>query len=156
MLKEEALSRLMRFCAYRERSHKEVRNKLLELKVYGTNLEIIISELISEGFLNEERFARAYVRGKFKNNKWGRNKILNGLKANNVTSYCIQKGMEEIDEESYFDMLKSLLEKKLDTCEDLDKYTLRKRLNQYGIQKGYEYEIVNSLIKILLESKGIN
>lgn len=155
MSKEEALTRLKRYCAYRERSHTEVRHKLLELRVFGNMLEEVISDLISENYLNEERYARAYVRGKFKNNKWGRNKILMGLKANKVSNYCIRKGLEEIKEDEYKDVLTFLLQKKLDLSLDLDKYVLIKKLSQYGVQKGYEYDIVNACIKKLIDEKGI-
>ena len=155
MSKEEALTRLKRYCAYRERSHTEVRYKLLELRVFGNMLEEVISDLISENYLNEERYARAYVRGKFKNNRWGRNKIIMGLKAKKVSKYCITKGLEEIEEEEYKDVLTNLLQKKLDLSLDLDKYVIIKKLSQYGFQKGYEHNIVNECIMRLIDLKGL-
>jgi regulatory protein len=152
MSEEEALSRLMRFCAYRERSHAEVRGKLLDLKIYGEALEAIITELITEGFLNEERYAKAYVRGKFNNNKWGRIKILNGLRAKKVSAYCIKKGLNEIDEEEYNLMLRSLLEKKIGLSTESNRFILIKKVSQYGIQKGYEYDLVKSVITDILKN----
>lgn len=110
---KEALTKLQSYCAARDRSHSEVRTKLLKLKVYGTDLEEIISQLITEGFLNEERFARNYVSGKFRINKWGRNKIIYGLRSKKVADYCIQKGLQVIDEEEYITLLDDLIRKQL-------------------------------------------
>ena len=110
---KEALEKLQKFCASRERCHQEVRNKLLSLKVYGDDLEEIISQLVTNGFLNEERFARSYARGKFRMSKWGRTKIIYGLKGKHVADYCIEKGLEEIDEEEYLALIDELLEKQL-------------------------------------------
>jgi regulatory protein len=151
MFREAALSRLMKYCSYQERSHAEVRNKLLKLKVYGDALESIISELITEGFLNEERYARSYVRGKFKNNGWGRNKILMGLKFKKVSAYSIQKGMEEIKEVEYRSVLKSVLRKKLAHLPIADKYKIFKKLTQYALQRGFEYELVKDVLNEIIE-----
>lgn len=76
----EAKLKAARFCAYQERSQQEVRDKLYEYGLHYNDVEELLSELIVEGFINEERFARAYVRGKFKMKKWGRHKILQGFK----------------------------------------------------------------------------
>jgi regulatory protein len=153
MFREEALSRMMKYCAYQERSHAQVRNKLLKLKVYGDALESIISELITEGFLNEERYARTYVRGKFRNNKWGRNKILMGLKHNKISSYCIKKGMEEIEEEEYRLVLQSVLLKKLTHSSKDDKYVNFKKVTQYALQRGFEYDLVKEVLNELIEEQ---
>ncbi len=109
----EALTKLQRFCASRDRCHSEVRTKLISLKVYGDDLEEIISQLITDGFLNEERFAKSYARGKFRISRWGRTKILYGLRSKKVADYCIQKGLQEIDEEEYIAVLDDLIGKKL-------------------------------------------
>lgn len=108
-----ARTKLHAFCASRERCHSEVRTKLINLHVYGDDLEEIISHLIAEGFLNEERFARSYVRGKFRINKWGRTKIIYGLRSKHVADYCIQKGLTEIEDEEYCKVLDDLLKRHL-------------------------------------------
>lgn len=90
---ETALKELKRWCAAEERSHQAVRTKLIEHQIYGDQLEAIIAELIGENFLNELRFAKAYVSGKFKINQWGRNKIKMGLKQKNISTYNINKAM---------------------------------------------------------------
>ncbi len=97
----EALQKLQRYCAYQDRCHSEVRSKLLDLGIYGDELEEIIAELITDNFLNEERFARSYARGKFNIKKWGRHRIKQELKRRQITDYCLRKAMEEIEETDY-------------------------------------------------------
>ncbi len=103
--------KMQKYCAYQDRCHSEVRNKLLQLKVYGDDLENIMSDLIQQDYLNEERFACSYVRGKYRMKKWGRDKILMELKKRRISAYCIKKGMAEIDEEEYLQNLESLFVK---------------------------------------------
>ena len=110
--KEEALDKLQRYCAYQDRCHQEVRSKLLDLGIYGEDLEEIIVQLISDNFLNEERFARSYARGKFRIKRWGRNRIWQELQKRQISDYCLRKAMEEIDEAEYQKTLWELLEKK--------------------------------------------
>ena len=110
--KEEGLAKLQKFCAYQDRCHQEVRTKLITLGIYGDDLEEIIVELIADNFLNEERFARSYARGKFRMRRWGRVRILNELKFRKITDYCIRKAMTEIEEEDYLETLIEVLEKK--------------------------------------------
>ena len=85
--KEDALKKLQRYCAYQDRCHQEVRSKLLDLGIYGHDLEEVIVALIEDNFLNEERFARSFTRGKLRIKHWGRNKILQELKKKNI--FCL-------------------------------------------------------------------
>ena len=96
---------IYRYCNYQERSHQDVKNKLYELKASVVEANALMVELIEQDLLNEERFARAYVRGKFRIKRWGKRKIMSGLKAKSISDYCIRKGMEEIDPEQYVDNL---------------------------------------------------
>ena len=145
-IREDVLRKLRRYCSYRERCHKEVRSKLLSLKVYGYDLENIISKLIEEDFLNEERFAKAYCTGKYRIKKWGKNKIANGLRMNQVNSYCIKKGLQEIDEEEYLDNLHQLLQKKLRQYNLEDKKIIKSKLVSFAFSKGYSYEDIKRMM----------
>jgi len=147
MINEVALAKLQKYCAYQERCHKEVRSKLLTLKVYGDELEEIISELIDDNFLNEERYACTYARGKFRMKKWGRNKIKQSLKFNYVSTYCIKKAMEEIDEEEYLTTLKAILQKQIEKNAKYKDIVARHKAIQYAISRGYEASIVYDQIK---------
>ena len=141
----EALSRLQKYCAYSERCHSDVRGKLIELGVYGDKLELVISQLISVDFLNEQRYAEAYARGKFKMNRWGRKKILQGLKFKRISDYCIRKAMAQIDDEVYLETLTDLLTKRQSNRPN---EPLQKTAN-YLIQKGYESGLVWNTLKDL-------
>ncbi|MDA7625775.1 RecX family transcriptional regulator, partial [bacterium] len=110
--KEDALYKLQKYCAYQERCHQEVRTKLIDLGCYGDDLEEVITSLITENFLNEERFAQSYARGKFRFKKWGRVRIRQELKFRKISTYCLKKAMEEINDEEYFEVIKTLLLKK--------------------------------------------
>lgn len=139
---EEAKQKIRRYCAYQERSHLEVRNKLREYGLFGSDLEEIISDLLDEGFLNEERFAKAFAGGKFRMKKWGRTRIVHGLESKGVSPNCIRIALTEIDEESYQSTLHQLLSQKLTTLDEENPFVLRDRLASYAIRKGYESDLV--------------
>jgi len=122
---KEALLKAQKYCAYQERCQQEVREKLYEWGISPDMLENTIAELISENFINEERFARVFAGGKFRIKKWGRIKIEGKLKSKNISEYCIKKGLEEIDEEDYQKTLRVVMEKKAQNINDKDDY-LRK------------------------------
>lgn len=149
MNKEEALQKLKKYCAYQERCHQEVRSKLLSLKVYGLLLEEVMAELIREDYLNEERFARSYVRGKYRLKKWGRVRLTQELKMRNISTYCINKAMEEIEESAYQENLKAILEKYIREREhQLDRVNLRHKALQFALSKGYEYEKIKNTLTL--------
>ena len=100
--------------------------------------------LIELDFLNEERFARSYVRGKFRINKWGRNKILNGLRMKRVPDYCIEKGLDEIDEEEYRSVLKELIDRKL---KGSDQFEIKRKAIASMQSKGYETGVILDVMK---------
>ncbi|EOZ92136.1 Regulatory protein RecX [Indibacter alkaliphilus LW1] len=146
----EAKVRIAAYCAYQERCQLEVRNKLHERGIYGDNAEDLIAEMISEGFLNEERFAQAFVRGKFKLKKWGKNKIHQALKMKQVSPYCIKSGMKEIEPEEYWEILKNQAEKKLQNTKEQDDYKRRYKVTQFLMAKGFEHDLVQSVLDELI------
>lgn len=143
----EALKKLQRYCAYQDRCHSEVRSKLLDLGIYGDELEEVIAELITDNFLNEERFARSYARGKFNIKKWGRNKIKQELKRRHITAYCLRKAMEEIEEEDYQKTLEALIHKKAGQMTDPFSFKNKQKLAAFVIRKGYESNLVWEVLK---------
>lgn len=145
--RDQALVRLQRYCAYQERSHHEVRSKLLDLKIYGDDLEEIISQLIADNFLNEERFARTYARGKFRMKQWGKRRIVQELKRHEVSAYSIRKGLEEIDAEDYRKTLQDVIRKKKNLLALEDGFELQNKLAQYAIGRGFESELVWETLK---------
>lgn len=149
MINQIALEKLKHYCAYQERCHQEVRSKLLKLKVYGDELEEVISALISENYLNEERYARSFVSGKFRIKKWGRYKITQELNKRKISAYCIKKGMEEIDEEEYINTLESLLTNYLEKNAHYPHPQLNKKVIAYMQSKGYEISLILEHLKLL-------
>jgi regulatory protein len=136
----DPFDRMVKYCTYQERCHTEVRSKLISLGVYGNELENMILKLIENGFLNEERFARIYAGGKFRQLHWGRNKIIQQLKFRNISPYCIREAMKEIDEESYLRVLRKEIAKRRPAP------TADRKINfktaQYLISRGFEPELV--------------
>lgn len=146
---KEATIKLMQFCAYRDRSHKEVEEKLKEMKMIPAAQEQIIIQLMQENFLNEERFARSFARGKFRIKKWGRNKIKQELKFRDISTPIIKLALTEIDETQYNATMVELAEKKLALIKETNEFKRKKKLADYLLQKGYEsplvYDLVNEL-----------
>lgn len=145
--RDEALQKLQRYCAYQDRCHRDVRTKLLDLGVYGDELEEIMTDLIRENFLNEERFARSFARGKFRLKQWGRNRILRELKMRDISEYCIRKAMEEIDEDEYMQTLREVLNKKARTLKEADVFKRNQKLAQHAIRRGFEAELVWEMVR---------
>src|SRR5688500_818255 len=149
-----AKQKIQRYCAYQERSHQEVRNKLYQFGLHRGDVDDILSDLITDGYLNEERFAKAFAGGKFRMKKWGRIKITHALESKGVSPNCIRIGLNEIDEPSYFNSLRELLREKLLLLSQDNPYVLRDRLSGYAIQKGYEPELVWQEINVLVPKKA--
>lgn len=140
------LATIKHYCAYQERCHSEVRQKLLELGCYGADLEEAISILIEENFLNEERFAIAFAGGKFRMQSWGKVKIRQHLKQKQVSDYCINKGLKSIDETDYYKKLVALYEKKsLSLSTERSPWRKRQKITAYLLQKGFESDLIQQV-----------
>lgn len=146
LTKEQAIQKLRQFCAYQERSHSEVKQKLWDLGVWRSEHDEIIASLIEDDYLNEERFAMAFAGGKFRMKNWGRKKIYYGLKEKGISDYLIKRAMKEIDEEAYRKTLRVLAEKKYESLEDEQYLVRRKKTMDYLLQKGYEPELVTGVV----------
>lgn len=146
----EAKQRIHAYCAYQERTHQEVRSKLFEFGLQAEEIDELLSNLITEGFLNEERFAKAFAGGKFRVKKWGRLKIMHELEARGLTDNCIRSGMNEIEETDYNTTLVTLLEKKAKLISETDFLRRREKLAKFAIQKGFEPELVWKQVKHLI------
>ncbi|MFD2599344.1 regulatory protein RecX [Sphingobacterium corticis] len=139
------------FCAYQERAQQEVREKLYSWGLYSRDVEQIIGQLIEDNFLNEERFARAYVRGKFNIKGWGRIKIKQGLKLKKISAPLVRIAMTEINASDYFARLESILVKKNALIREENVYKRKNKLAQYALGRGYESNLVWEAIGGILE-----
>lgn len=147
---EEALLKAMNYCVYQDRCHQEIEKKLNDLGMFEDAKAYIITKLIEEDFLNEERFARSYARGKFRIKKYGRLRISRELKTKDISAYNIKAGLSEIDDEDYLKTLRQISEQKLNTIKEPNAYKKRQKLYQHLAYKGYEtdliYEVINDLL----------
>lgn len=145
-MNKEALIKAANFCAYQERTHREVRKRLSEFEVLGDEAEEIITYLIENNYLNEERFARIYAGSKFRVKKWGRIKIRQELKMRGISEYCLKAGMSEIDGDDYMATLKELIEKKSSDIKDLNKLIIKQKLVKYALSKGFENDLIFDVV----------
>ncbi|QCE41397.1 regulatory protein RecX [Psychroserpens sp. NJDZ02] len=148
---EEATKKLEHYCAYQERCHKEVKQKLRDMNMIPEAADIIVVHLLEHNFLNEERFARAYARGKFRIKKWGKYRITLELKRKDIAKFNVNQALTEIDEAEYIEVFNDLAEKKVNSLKESDKYKKRKKLIDYLLYRGWEsnmvYEKASELIK---------
>jgi regulatory protein len=151
LTKEEALQKLRQYCAYQERSHYEVQQKLYQLGIRKSEHDEVISTLIEEDYLNEERFAKAFAGGKFRMKDWGRKKIYYALKEKKVSEYSIKQAMKEIDEAEYAKNLNELVAERYESLKDEQYLVRKKKTIDFLIQKGYEYELVSRAVNQLSE-----
>ena len=142
----QALAKIQDWCAYQERCQQEVRDKLYEYGLKTDDVENIISQLISDNFVNEERFARAYAGGKFRIKKWGRIKIKAGLRAKKISEYCMRKAFEEINDKDYTLTLKKLIESKAKLVKEKNVIRKKFKLLSYASSKGYEKELIMEVL----------
>jgi regulatory protein len=141
---------IYRFCNYQERSHQEVKDKLYELGSYPEEVNSLIADLIEAGLLNEECFAKAFARGRFRLKHWGRVKIVQHLKQHRITEYLIKKALKEIDPSEYFATAERLAEKKWSTLRaERDSYGKRAKVYRYLLQKGFESGMINEIVKAI-------
>ena len=148
---DEATKLMENFCAYQERCHKEIEQKLQDLQMIPEAKEKIILHLLQHNFLNEERFSKAFARGKFSIKNWGRIKIVNELKFRNISPYNIKTALKEIDDIDYLKTLKKIAEKKWALIKEPNAFKKRSKLVNYLSSKGYESEIIYTVMNDLIK-----
>lgn len=146
--RDQSLQKLKHYCAYQERCHQEVKEKLYSLGLHRADVDEIISQLIEENYLNEERFAIQYAGSKFRMKHWGKVKIRYSLKQKQVSDYCIRKALIQIDQSSYLSTLEKLAEQKRASLTDESNVFFKMRkMQDYLLQKGYEADLVKQFIR---------
>jgi regulatory protein len=154
LTKEQALQKARHYCGYQERSHSEVKEKLYSFGLRKTAVETVMSDLIEQNYLNEERYAIQFAGGKFRMKQWGRVKIKHELKQKKVSEYCIKAALKEIDEETYLKTLKKLSEEKWKTQKaEKNLFVKLRKTQDYLMQKGFEYELVKNMLQELQGEK---
>ncbi len=148
---DEAKKKLEYYCAYQERCHKEVTQKLKGMYMIPEAIDIIIVYLLQHNYLNEERFAKTFVRGKFKIKKWGKRRLTLELKRKGIGKVNINQALSEIREAEYIEVFNDLAEKRAILIKETNKFKKKKKLIDYLLYRGWEshlvYVKVNELIK---------
>ncbi|WP_205508087.1 regulatory protein RecX [Longitalea arenae] len=153
LTKEQALQKLRHYCAYQERCHAEAKEKLYSFGLRKQMVEESLAQLIEEDYLNEERFAIQFAGGKFRMKQWGRVKIIHALKQKQVSTYCINRAMKEIDAADYEKTLHKLAEQKWKsvTGQGVNLFVKMAKTTDFLLQKGYEPELIKQVIARLKE-----
>ncbi len=149
---EEATKRMERYCAYQERCHKEVNQKLYEMRMIPEAVDEIISHLLRNNFLNETRFAQAFARGKFRTKKWGKNRIMNELKRREISKYNVQIALKEIPDSEYYKTFEALAKKRLQQlASEKNLQKKRKKFADYLFYRGWESEMIYGKVGEILK-----
>lgn len=146
---EEVRRKMEHFCVYQDRCHKEVEKKLSEYRLIPEARELILLHLMQHNFLNEERFAKSFARGKFRIKHWGKKRIVQELKFRDISAYNIKSALKEIEEEEYMATLYRIAELKNNTLKEKNEYLKKQKLYQHLYRKGYESELIQEVIKDL-------
>lgn len=139
---QEATSKLEHYCAYQERCHKEVREKLLTMHMIPEAIDVIIVHLLKHNFLNEERFAKTFVSGKFRIKAWGRRRLTFELKKKDISKVNINQALAEIEDEVYIEVFNNLAEKRANSITETNTYKKRQKLIDYLLYRGWESHLV--------------
>lgn len=143
---KEATERIQSFCALQDRCQWEAEKKMREWGVEEDIIEHILTDLILEKFIDEQRFAESFCRGKFRIKRWGKVKIKNELRLRKISVSCINKGLEQIEEEEYYSTLKELYEKKKNSLKDKNQFIRKGKIAKHLQQKGFESNLIWELI----------
>lgn len=138
---QQAKLRLMKYCAYQERSHKECKTKLNDLGVFGSDADDILLYLVQNNFLNEERFAHHFAQSKLKVKKWGKEKIIYQLRLKGINEKLIKNVIQELPENNYEQNLTLLIQKKYDRLQkqNISELEIKKKIFTFLLSKGYKY-----------------
>ncbi|MBC2843666.1 regulatory protein RecX [Winogradskyella flava] len=147
---DEAQKKLENYCAYQERCHKEVRDKLWGMRMIPEAIDKITVHLIQNNYLNEERFAKAFIRGKFRIKKWGKNRLVRELKFREISKYSIDSALKEIDQGTYQQTLDELVRKRISQVKEKNIYKKKRKVADYLLYRGWEshfiYEKLNEYL----------
>jgi regulatory protein len=146
---KEAISKIEHYCAYQERCHTEVEQKLRTMKMDSEEIDEIIAHLIGYNFLNESRFACSFARGKHRIKHWGRVRIVNELKFRNITTYNINLALKEIPQEEYTSTFDTVSERQWETIRETNMLKKRKKFCDYLLRRGFESNLIYEKVKEL-------
>jgi len=147
---DEIKRKLEHYCAYQDRCHKEVEQKMWEFNLIPEAKELILLSLMKDDFLNEERFSKSYARGKFRIKNWGKQRIVRELKFRDISAYNIKTALKEIDETEYLKTLYSITENRNEVISEPNVYKRKKKLIDFLMRKGFENDLIFKTVNEVL------
>lgn len=149
---DEIKRKIEQFCAYQDRCHKEVEQKMRDYELIPEAREMILLSLMQDNFLNEERFAKSFARGKFRIKSWGKQRIIRELKFRDISAYNIKTALKEIDENEYLDTIYRVTEKRSNSISETNSYKKKKKIIDFLMRKGFENELIFKTVNEVLEN----
>ena len=143
---DEIKRKLENYCVYQDRCHKEVEQKMREYFLIPEAKEMILLSLMKDNFLNEERFAKSFARGKFRIKNWGKQRIIRELKFKNISAYNIKTALKEIDETDYISTIYSITENRNAVISETNIYKRKQKLIGFLMRKGFENELIYKVV----------
>jgi regulatory protein len=150
---EQVIQKIEHYCAYQDRCHEEVTQKLRSLKMNSEEIDRIIAHLIHDNFLNEERFAKSFARGKHRIKHWGKIRITNELKCRGINQTLINIALKEISPEEYYDTFENLANRNWESIQETNSLKKRKKFCDYMLRRGFESNLVYEKLKELESSE---
>ena len=148
---EEIKRKLERYCVYQDRCHKEIETKLKEFILIEEAKNQIILHLLEHDFVNEERFSKSFARGKFRVKKWGKQRIVREMKQREISAYNIKVALREIDEAAYLETVFEITEKRNRLINETNVFKRKKKLSDYLMRKGYEFELIYTTVDTVVK-----
>lgn len=149
---DEIKRKIEQFCVYQDRCHKEVEQKMRDYELIPEAREMILLSLMQDNFLNEERFAKSFARGKFRIKSWGKQRIIRELKFRDISAYNIKTALKEIDENEYLETIYRVTENRNNVISESDNYKRKKKLIDFLMRKGFENELIFKTVNEILEN----
>lgn len=147
----EIKQKIEQFCVYQDRCHKEVEQKMRDYEIIPEAREMILLSLMKDNFLNEERFAKSFARGKFRIKNWGKQRIIRELKFREISAYNIKTALKEIDEQEYFATIYKITEKRISVISETNAYKKKRKLIDFLMRKGFENELIFKTVDAVLK-----
>ena len=147
---QEIQQKIAQYCVYQDRCHKEVEEKIKSYDLIPEAREMILLNLMKDNFLNEERFAKSFARGKFRIKHWGKNRIVNELKMRDISAYNIKTALKEIDEKEYLKTIYTITEKRNTIISETNHYKRKKKLIDFLLRKGFETDLIFKVVDEVL------
>ena len=146
----EIKQKIEHYCIYQDRCHKEVEEKIKSYNLIPEAREMILLSLMKDNFLNEERFAKSFARGKFRIKHWGKNRIVNELKMRDISSYNIKTALKEIEEKDYLKTIYTITENRNNVISETNQYKRKKKLIDFLLRKGFETDLIFKVVDEIL------